>query len=95
MMCNKAAIWKYILTRKPDFTTVTSVDAGWYFEGLLVEEYADGFGGFPFHPDEEGYLTFRVPRWGPDNSWIGVADDFGDIVHGVFLDPENFNGKMV
>lgn len=26
---------------------------------------------------------------------ISIADDFGDIVHGLFLDPEQNNGKVV
>jgi hypothetical protein len=27
--------------------------------------------------------------------FIAIADDFGDIVHGIFLDPESWNQKLV
>ena len=27
--------------------------------------------------------------------FVSIADDFGDIVHGIFLDPEKWDGKVV
>lgn len=47
--------------------------------------------------DEEGQLTLRVPRWGGDDKipFIGIGDDYGDIVHGVLLSPEEYNGQLV
>lgn len=40
---------------------------------------------------------FRVPKWGgkEDVPFISIADDYGDIVHGIFLEPETWNGKLV
>lgn len=47
--------------------------------------------------DEEGYLTLRVPRWGGNEKipFISIGEDYGDIVHGAFLQPEKYNGKLV
>lgn len=66
-------------------------------ENHLVEELAPLFGGFPFQADEEGYYTLRVPRWGGNEhiNFIAVGDDYGDLVHGVFLNPEKHNGQLV
>jgi hypothetical protein len=38
-----------------------------------------------------------MPRWGgkEDVPFISIGDDYGDIVHGIFLEPENWNGKLV
>ncbi|KJZ70338.1 hypothetical protein HIM_10267 [Hirsutella minnesotensis 3608] len=79
------------------FETVTPINAAWYLENFLSKEAAPIFGGFPYFPDEEGYLTFRVPHWGGDNQvpFLSVRDDFGDIVHGIFLNPERYNGHVV
>ncbi len=82
----------------PEFTNIISVDCGWYLEVFLYEEFAGVIGGFPLIPDEEGYLTLSVPRWGNDPERVGltaVAQDYGDIVHGVLLDPAKYNGKLV
>ncbi|KAG7008553.1 hypothetical protein G7Y79_00005g016940 [Physcia stellaris] len=79
------------------FNTITAINAAWYLENFLVKEVAPVFGGFPHQPDAEGILTFRVPRWGGDDvvPFLGIKDDFGDLVQGVFLDPERWNGKVV
>lgn len=47
--------------------------------------------------DKEGLLTFNVPYWGGKNDvpWLSITDDFGDIVHGIFLDPTRWNGKNI
>jgi hypothetical protein len=62
-----------------------------------VKEIAPIFGGFPHLPDSGGYLTFVAPEWGgkEDVPFISVADDLGDIVHGMFLDPALCNGSVV
>jgi hypothetical protein len=54
-------------------------------------------GGFPHVPAEDGTLILRVPKWGgkEDVPFIAISDDYGDIVHGVFLDPLKWNGKLV
>jgi NmrA-like family len=80
------------------FTNVVSVDCGHYLEGFLWEELVSALGGFPLIPDEEGYLTICMPKWGNDPERIpltAVADDYGHIVHGVLLDPAKYNGKLV
>ena len=40
---------------------------------------------------------FRAPKWGGDEDvpFIGMADDFGDIVHGILLEPERWDGGFV
>lgn len=79
------------------FQTVTSINAAWYLENFLVKEVAPVFGGFPHFPDDEGYLTFRVPNWGGDNKvpFLSITDDYGDIVQGIFLDPARWDGHVV
>ncbi|KAF7510639.1 hypothetical protein GJ744_006251 [Endocarpon pusillum] len=97
MMMNKYKTLKHAKSR-PEFTNVIAVDCGWYFEVFLSEEFAGVLGGFPLIPDEEGYLTLSIPRWGNDPERVGltaVAQDYGDIVHGVLLDPAKYNGKLV
>jgi hypothetical protein len=66
-------------------------------ENHLVEELAPVVGGFPFVPDDEGYLTLRVPRWGGNDEipFIAIGQDYGDLVHGVFLNPDKYNGLLI
>ena len=42
-------------------------------------------------------MTLRVPNWGGNNEipFIGIGADFGDLVHGVFLSPEEYNGHLI
>jgi hypothetical protein len=77
--------------------TFTPIIAAWLLENFLNQEVAPITGGFPHFFDEEGYLTFRMPRWGSENQvpFLSVVEDFGDIVHGIFLDPEKWNGRVV
>ncbi|EQL00659.1 NmrA family protein [Ophiocordyceps sinensis CO18] len=92
----KNEIEKY--ARQPGkFATVTPINAGWYLENFLSKETAPIFGGFPHVVDDEGYLTFRVPHWGGDEQvpFLSIGDDYGDIVHGIFLDPASYNGHVV
>lgn len=79
------------------FQTITPINAAWYLENFLNKESAPVFGGFPYFPDDEGYLTFRVPNWGGDNlvPFVSIEEDYGDIVHGIFLDPERLDGHVV
>ncbi|KAH7148454.1 hypothetical protein EDB81DRAFT_463608 [Dactylonectria macrodidyma] len=82
---------------KDVFETVNIVSPGWYMENHLVEEVAPAMGGFPFVTDEEGYLTLHVPRWGGNEEipFISIIEDYGDLVHGVFLAPEKYSGRLV
>ncbi|KAF2278037.1 NAD(P)-binding protein [Westerdykella ornata] len=74
------------------FKAVVIVSAGWYFENFLIQDIAPLFGGFPFTPSEDGTFVFRSPKWGgeEDVPFIAMADDYGDIVHGIFLEPEKW-----
>ncbi|RJE23177.1 hypothetical protein PHISCL_04484 [Aspergillus sclerotialis] len=79
------------------FQAVIPINAAWYMENFLSKEAAPVFGGFPHFPDEDGYLTFRVPNWGGDNKvpFLSIGEDYGDIVQGIFLDPARWNGHVV
>lgn len=79
------------------FETVSFVCAAWFLENFLVKDLARFFGGFPYVPDSEGYLTFVVPKWGgkEDVPFINMSEDFGDIVQGMFLDPHQWKGQLV
>lgn len=92
----KNAVGEYA-KNKGVFETVNIVSPGWYLENHLVEEFAPLLGGFPFSADEEGYMTLHVPRWGGSGEipFISIGDDYGDLVHGIFLDPEKYNGRLV
>ncbi|KAJ6785460.1 hypothetical protein PWT90_01170 [Aphanocladium album] len=91
----KAAIAEYARSR--GFTSAISVSAAWYMENHLPEQAAELFGGFPYHPDAEGYLTLQLPTLGGtgDMSWVDIERDYGDIVHAVLLSPETYDKKQV
>lgn len=78
--------------------SATVVNAGWFLENAFDEKYVQSFGGFAKEVDSEGYLTWRTPPMGnnPESvPWLAVVDDYGDIVHGVLLEPEKWNGQYV
>ncbi|KAH8702908.1 hypothetical protein GQ44DRAFT_753360 [Phaeosphaeriaceae sp. PMI808] len=79
------------------FKAVIIASPGWYFENFQNQELAPVIGGFPFIPSEDGTLVLRVPKWGGKERvpFIAIGNDFGDIVHGVLLEPENWNGTLV
>lgn len=79
------------------FQTTAFICAGWYLQSFLSKEVAPEFGGFPHVVDPQGYLTFKVPRWGgqEDVPWLSVTDDFGDIVRGIFLAPDKWTGQII
>ncbi|RHZ66405.1 hypothetical protein CDV55_103991 [Aspergillus turcosus] len=81
----------------PQFVTFTPVMASWYLEDFLMPNFCEGFGGFPWTEDEQGYLTFKSPLIGGNERvpWISVEDDFGDLVHGIFLNPLRWNKRTV
>ncbi|RSL75630.1 hypothetical protein CEP51_010688 [Fusarium floridanum] len=94
---DKAAISEYLL-EPGKFETASIVSAGWFLENAFDPKYTAAFGGFATTPDAEGFLTYRVPAMGNDPEsvpWLAVADDYGDFVHGVFLDPERWNGRYI
>ncbi|KAL2359700.1 hypothetical protein RJZ56_007445 [Blastomyces dermatitidis] len=79
------------------FSTASFICAGWYLENFLSKEVAPVFGGFPHFPDPEGYLTFKAPMWGgmEDVPWLSMTDDYGDIIHGLFLEPEKWDDHVI
>nr|E1ACP6.1 RecName: Full=NmrA-like family domain-containing oxidoreductase notA; AltName: Full=Notoamide biosynthesis cluster protein A [Aspergillus sp. MF297-2]ADM34134.1 NmrA family protein [Aspergillus sp. MF297-2] len=81
------------------FDTVCPLYQGWYMGIFLRQDYARALGGFPYFQDEDGFRTLHLPRWGTHTDmpipWISLEDDFGDIVHGIFLEPENYNRRVV
>ncbi|OOF90612.1 hypothetical protein ASPCADRAFT_178837 [Aspergillus carbonarius ITEM 5010] len=91
----KSKVEQYANTQP--FQTITPIIAAWFMENWLEPSYADLFGGFPLVPDSDGYLTYKTPLWGgkEDFPWISMTDDFGDLVHGVFLNPGRWNRRVV
>jgi hypothetical protein len=92
---DKSAIVEYAKSSGA-FKSVITASPGWYFENFLMTNVGKIFGGFPFIPSEDGAFVFRVPKWGgkEDVPFLAVGDDFGDIVHGIFLEPEKWDGRL-
>ncbi|CAI6073524.1 unnamed protein product, partial [Clonostachys chloroleuca] len=93
---NKEAISDYAKTA--GFKTTTNVNLGWVLEVFWLDTYVDAFGGLAQRPDEEGFLSLKVPPMGNDPEvvpWTAVEHDYGDAVLGVFVDPEPWDGKTV
>lgn len=94
---DKAAITEYAM-QPGKFSTAAAVGSGWWLENVFDPKYTAAFGGFAAIKDSEGYLTWATPPMGNDPEsvpWLAMADDYGDFVHGVFLDPVKWNGKWV
>ena len=68
-----------------------------YMENLLIPDMAGVFGGFPTTPGDDGVLSYVHPRWGSseEQPMISVGADYGDLVHGVLLDPGRYDGRLV
>ncbi|KAB8255097.1 putative hscarg dehydrogenase [Aspergillus pseudonomiae] len=64
---------------------------------FLSDVMAQVHRGFPCHPDAEGFLSLHLPRWGDNDAapFIAIADDFGDLVHGILLDPHKWKDQTV
>lgn len=79
------------------FRSFTPIMPGWFLENFRDPEMTELTQGFPTRTDDEGYLVCRVPFWGgrEDVPWISMTDDFGDLVHGVFLDPMRWNHRPI
>jgi hypothetical protein len=80
-----------------EFDSVIGAFPGWYFENLITPIYAQSFGGFPLYPDAEGFLTFTSPLVGGEGKvqTVSIADDFGEMVHGMFLNPEKWKNQTI
>ncbi|PGH05676.1 hypothetical protein GX51_02836 [Blastomyces parvus] len=96
MMDNKNKI-EQLARNSPNIKTVTAVCAGWYFENFTSPFIAEVFGGFPLVTDSEGYVTLSQPLVGGPGlvPYIAMEEDFGDLVHGVLLDPGTWGGKTI
>lgn len=49
-------------------------------------------------PDDERFLTLETPAMGNEPEsvpWLAAADDYGDFIHGVFLDPQGWNAEYI
>ncbi|EEH04447.1 conserved hypothetical protein [Histoplasma capsulatum G186AR] len=81
----------------PNIKSVTAVCAGWYFENFMSPFIAEVFGGFALETDSESYVTLSQPLVGGPGlvPFISIEEDFGDLVHGVLLDPETWGGKTI
>ncbi|KAI2791388.1 NmrA-like family domain-containing oxidoreductase himF [Penicillium oxalicum] len=79
------------------FKSFTPIQAGWYLENFQSKELLEFHGGFPSQTDQEGYRTCRFPYWGgrEEVPWISIRDDYGDLVHGVFLNPLRWNFRVI
>lgn len=97
----KAIISEYVKTK--GFKGAIIASPGSYmesvFDGTMTYDI-DGtqqFGGFPFKKDGDGFLTLRLPRWGGDDRMplLSVADDFGDIVHAILLNPDAYHKQFI
>ncbi|KJZ75357.1 hypothetical protein HIM_05283 [Hirsutella minnesotensis 3608] len=79
------------------FKTAVVIAAGWYMENHTSRELAKLLGGFPYEDDADGYRTLRTPRWGGDGKMplIAVEEDWGDLVHGVLLDPGSYDKQFI
>ncbi|KAL2674324.1 hypothetical protein Neosp_012775 [[Neocosmospora] mangrovei] len=73
------------------------VNPAYYMENFNAKEWAVYLGGLPFILDSEGYYTLSWPLWGGSNEvpLIAIERDFGDIVHGVLLNPGLLCGKTI
>lgn len=91
----KHAIAQYAKTKA--FESVISVSPGMYMENLLISDLAPIFGGFPAVPGDDGVISYVHPRWGGtgEQPMISIGADYGDLVHGVLLDPAKYNGRLV
>ncbi|KAJ5629099.1 hypothetical protein N7490_011327 [Penicillium lividum] len=79
------------------FTTFTPLLPASFMECWTAEPFCETWGGFPLVPKENGELILSVPPYGGDGRmpWVSVQDDFGDIVHGIFLDPVHYDKQRV
>ena len=68
-----------------------------YMENFLLAELAPVFGGFPTVPGDDGVISYVHPCWGgnEEQPMISIGADYGDLVHGVLLDPAKYNGRLI
>lgn len=67
-------------------------------ENSLSEWAVDFYGGFAVREDSEGFMTLSLPHWGNSPElvpFIAIEDDYGDIVHGILLDPYAHDKQVI
>ncbi|KAK2808559.1 hypothetical protein FQN50_004591 [Emmonsiellopsis sp. PD_5] len=96
MMDNKYKI-EQLARNSPNIKAVTAVNAGWYLENFTDPFIAEIFGEFPFQADSEGFITLAQPPAGGNGliPFLGIEEDYGDLVHGILLNPSKWAGKVV
>lgn len=79
-----------------EFDSVVGAFPGWYFDLYVAPTFPE-LGGFPELVDSEGYVTFTSPRIGGEGKiqTLSIDDDFGEMVHGIFLDPGKWKNQTV
>ncbi|KKK12926.1 hypothetical protein AOCH_000471 [Aspergillus ochraceoroseus] len=79
------------------FTTFTAVLPASFMECWTQECFCQIWGGFPWYRNGQKEVVLAVPPYGGDGRmpWISVQDDLGDIVHGIFLNPQRYDQKQV
>ncbi|KAJ5766295.1 uncharacterized protein N7511_003911 [Penicillium nucicola] len=79
------------------FTTFVPVLPASFMECWGEESFCRVWGGFPWYRDGREKVTLAIPPYGGDGQmpWVSLEDDFGDIVHGIFLNPSRYNGNHV
>lgn len=77
MVMHKAKIFEYAISRKSEFSSIILVDAGWFFEGLLVLEYATASGGFPLCAEEGEVFNLECARMRKSDACIAIAEGLG------------------
>jgi hypothetical protein len=69
-------------------------------ECWMDESFCKTWGGFPWFGrddnDKHG-VVLSAPPYGGDGRmpWVSLQDDFGDIVHGIFLNPTQYHHRPV
>ncbi|RAH51238.1 NmrA/HSCARG family protein [Aspergillus brunneoviolaceus CBS 621.78] len=84
--------------RAKSFKTFTPVLCASFMECFFYEPFSDAFGGFPWTPNPKtGDIVFSTPPYGGrgDMPWVSVEDDVGDIIHGIFLNPSEYDRVLV
>ena len=68
-----------------------------YMENFLLTDLAPVFGGFPAIPGDDGVISYVHPRWcgNEEQPMISIGADYGDLVHGVLLEPGKYSGRLV
>lgn len=83
--------------RRKGFQTFTPIVPASFMEAFLAESFCQSLGGFPWFKRDTGEYLLATPPYGGDERmpWVSVEDDFGDIVHGIFLDPDSYHLKTI